>query len=65
MSDTWGRRSGKMLVFFIEGTAFVLAGTDGDDGTETAGEGITFFTGTGASNRVMEDTGRANSGVED
>ena len=36
-----------MLASFKGGTVFVLAGTDGDDDTETAGEGSTFAVGTG------------------
>ena len=54
----------EMLAFFKRGTAFMLAGTDWDDEIETAGEGITFVTGTGASKGIIEDTGGADSIVE-
>ena len=35
------------------------------DDTETAGEGITFVTGTGASKGIIEDHSEAYSVVED
>ena len=55
----------KMIASFKGGTAFVLAGTDRDDDTETAGEGITFVIGTGVSKVIIEDTGGADTTVED
>ena len=55
----------KMLPSFKRGTAFVLAGTDRDDDTETAGEGITFVIGTGVSKVIIKDTGGADTTVED
>ena len=55
----------EMLTSFKGGTAFVLAGTDRDDDTETAGESITFVIGTGVSKVIIEDTGRADTMVED
>ena len=55
----------KMLASFKGGTVFVLAGTDRDDDTETAGEGITFVIGTGVSKVIIEDTGVADTTVED
>ena len=54
-----------MLASFKGGTAFVLSETDGDDDTETAGEGITFVIGTGVSKVIIEDTGGADTTVED
>ena len=54
-----------MLASFKEGNAFVLAGTDGDDDTETAGEGSTFVVGTGVSKAIIEDTGTGDTVVED
>ena len=54
-----------MLASFKGGTAFVLAGTDGDDDTETAGEGSTFVVGTGVSKAIIENTGTADTVVED
>ena len=54
-----------MLASFKEGNAFVLAGTDGDDDTETAGEGSTFVVGTGVSKAITEDTGTADTVFED
>ena len=55
----------KMLASFKGGTAFVLAGTDRDDDTETAGEGITFVIETGVSKVIIKDTGGADTTVED
>ena len=54
-----------MLASFKGGTAFVLVGTDGDDDTETAGEGSTFAVGTGVPKAIIEDTGAADTVVED
>ena len=54
-----------MLASFKEGNAFVLAGTDGDDDTETAGEGSTFVVGTGVSKAIIKDTGAADTLFED
>ena len=54
-----------MLASFKGGTAFVLAGTDGDDDTETTGQGSTFVVGTGVSKANNEDTGEADTVVED
>ena len=55
----------EMPASFKGGTAFVLAGTDRDDDTETAGESITFVIGTGVSKVIIEDTGGADTTVED
>ena len=55
----------KMIASFKGGTAFVLAGTDRDDDTETSGEGITFVIGTGVSKVIIEDTGGADTTVDD
>ena len=55
----------KMLASFKGGTAFVLAGTDRDDDTETSGEGITFVIGTGVSKVIIKDTGGADTTVDD
>ena len=55
----------KMIASFKGGTAFVLAGTDRDDDTETAGEGITFVIGAGVSKVIIKDTGGADTTVED
>ena len=55
----------KMQASFKGGTAFVLAGTDRDDDTETSGEGITFVIGTGVSKVIIEDTGGADTTVDD
>ena len=55
----------KMIASFKGGTAFVLAGTDRDDDTETAGEGITFVIETGVSKVIIKDTGGADTTVED
>ena len=55
----------EMPAFFGGGTAFVLAGTDGDDDTETTGEVITFLTGTGAWKEIIEDIGRSDTVIED
>ena len=55
----------EMLAFFKGETAFILTGTDWDDETETAGEGITFVTGTSVSKGIIEDNSGANSVVED
>ena len=55
----------EMLPSFKGGTAFMLRGTDRDDDTETAGEGITFIIGTGVSKVIIEDTGGADNMVED
>ena len=49
-----------MLTSFKEGNVFVLAGTDGDDDTETAGEGSTFVVGTGVSKAIIKDNGAAD-----
>ena len=49
-----------MLASFKGGTVFVLAGTDGDDDTETAGEGSTFVVGTGVSKAIIKDNGAAD-----
>ena len=46
-------------------TEVVLAGTDRDDDTESAGESITFFMGTGVSKVIIEDTSGADTMVED
>ena len=54
-----------MLASFEGGTAFVLAGTDGDDDTKTAGERSTFVVGTGVSKTITEDTGAADTVFED
>ena len=54
-----------MLASFKGGNAFVLAGTDGDDDTETAGEGSTFVVGTGVSKAIIEDTGAADTMFQD
>ena len=54
-----------MLASFKGGTAFVLAGTDGHDDTETAGEGSTFVVGAGDSKAIIEDTGAADTVFED
>ena len=54
-----------MLPSFKGGTAFVLAGTDGDDDTETAGEGSPFVVETGVSKAIIEDTGAADAMFED
>ena len=54
-----------MLASFKGGTAFVLAGTDGHDDTETAGEGSTFVVGAGDSKAIIEDTGAADTMFED
>ena len=54
-----------MLASFKGGTAFVLAGTDGDDDTETAGESSTFVVGTGVSKAIIKDTGTADTVFED
>ena len=54
-----------MLASFKGGTAFVLAGTDGDDDTETAGDSSTFVVGTGVSKAIIKDTGAADTVFED
>ena len=54
-----------MLASFKGGTAFVPAGTGGDDDIETAGEGSTFVVGTGVSKATIKDTGTADTIVED
>ena len=46
-------------------TEVVLAGTDRDDDTESAGESITFVMGTGVSKVIIEDTSGADTMVED
>ena len=46
-------------------TEIVLAGTDRDDDTESAGESITFVMGTGVSKVIIEDTSGADTMVED
>ena len=53
-----------MLASFKEGTVFVLVGTDGDDDTETTGDGSTFAVGTGVSKPIIEDTGAADTVFE-
>ena len=53
-----------MLASFKEGTVFVLVGTDGDDDTETTGDGSTFVVGTGVSKAIIEDTGAADTVLE-
>ena len=55
----------EMLESFKGGAAFMLAGTDGDGDTKTAGEGITFVVGTGFSKAIIEDTSGADTVVED
>ena len=54
-----------MLASFKGGTAFVLAGTDGDDDTKTAGESSTFVVGTSHSKAIIENTGAADTVFED
>ena len=54
-----------MLASFKEGTVFVLVGTDGDDDTETTGDGSTFVVGTGVSKAIIEDTGAADTMFQD
>ena len=46
-------------------TEVVLAGTDRDDDTESAGESITFVMGTGVSKVIIQDTSGADTRVED
>ena len=46
-------------------TEVVLAGTDRDGDTESAGESITFVMGTGVSKVIIEDTSGADTMVED
>ena len=46
-------------------TEIVLAGTDRDDDTESAGESITFVMGTGVSKVIIQDTSGADTRVED
>ena len=46
-------------------TEVVLAGTDRDDDTESAGESITFVMGTGVSKVIIKDTSGADTMVED
>ena len=53
-----------MLASFKEGTVFVLVETDGDDDTETTGDGSTFVVGTGVSKAIIEDTGAADTVFE-
>ena len=50
-----------MLASFKRGTVFVLAETDGDDDTETAGKDSPFVVGTGVSKAIIEDTGAADT----
>ena len=54
-----------MLAYFKGGTAFVLAGTDGNGDTETAGECCTFVVGTGVLKVIIEGIGAADTVVED
>ena len=42
-----------------------LTETDGDDDTETAGEGRTFVVGTGVSKATIKDNGAADTVFED
>ena len=53
-----------MLASFKRGTVFVLAETDGDDDTETAGKDSPFVVGTGVSKAIIEDTGAADTVLE-
>ena len=57
MNNNWRLRRGRNASIFKKETAFVQAGTDWDDDTDTVGEGITFVTETGASKGIIEDTG--------
>ena len=43
----------------------MLAETDGNDDTETAGEGSTFVVGTGVSKAIIKDNGAADTVFED
>ena len=43
----------------------MLTGTAGGNDSETTGDGITLVTGAGASKGILEDTGGADSMVED
>ena len=50
-----------MLASFKRGTVFVLAETDGDDDTETAGKDSPFVVG----KAIIEDTGAADTMFQD
>ena len=43
----------------------MLAETDGDDDTETAGKDSPFVVGTGVSKAIIEDTGAADTMFQD
>ena len=73
MNDIWRRRPGINASIFYRSncicatgaTAFVLAETDGDNDTESAGEGSTFVVGTGVSKAIIKDNGAADTVFED